>query len=75
MAGDIVITWDNSGARTEHPVANQAAGLLLAKSLRTLANRTVKIADAFGSTYHWSRSVALDRNHWTARAVAGIACD
>jgi len=75
MAGDIVIVWDNSGTRTERPVASQAAGLALAKSLRTTANRTVKIADAFGSTYHWSRSVGLNRNHWSARAVADIACD
>ncbi len=75
MAGDIVIAWDNSGARTEYAVASQAAGLVLAKTLRTPANRTVKIADAFGSTYHWSRSVGLDRNHWTARAVADVACD
>lgn len=74
MAGDIVIVWDNSGVRTEHPVASQAAGLVLAKEHRTMANRTVKIADALGSTYHWVRSVGLDRNHWTARAVADIAC-
>lgn len=74
MAAHIVIVWDNSGTRTEHPVANQAAGLAMAKTLRTLDNRTVKIADAIGSTYHWSRSVGLTRNHWTARAVADIAC-
>lgn len=75
MARHVVIAWDNNGARTEHPVVSQAAGLVLAKTLRTPANRTVKIADALGSTYHWSRSVELDRNHWTARAVADIACD
>lgn len=75
MAGHIVIAWDNNGTRTEHPVASEAAGLVLAKTLRTAANRTIKIADALGSTYHWTRSVGLDRNHWTARAVADIACD
>lgn len=75
MAGDIVIAWDNSGARTKHPVASQAAGVALAKTLRTTTNRTVKVADALGSTYHWTRSSGVARNHWTARAVADIACD
>jgi len=75
VSGDIVIVWDNSGTRTEYPVANRSAGLVLAKTKRTMFNRTVKIADAFGSTYHWSRTVGLARNHWTARAVADIACD
>lgn len=74
MAANIVIVWDNSGARTQHPVANLAAGLALAKTFRTLAYRTIKIADAHGSTHHWARSVWLDRNHWSARAVADIAC-
>lgn len=75
MAGDIVIVWDNAGARVEHPVASQAAGVALAKTYRTPANRTVKVADALGSTYHWSRSVGVNRNHWTVRAVADIACN
>ncbi len=74
MAGDIVIVWDNEGVRTEHPVDSQAAGVLHAKTFRTKSNRTVKIADAHGSTYHWARSVMLNRNHWTARSVADVAC-
>ncbi len=71
-----VIVWDNAGVRTEHPAGQtRAQALALAKTMRTLANRTVKIADVFGSTDHWSRSVHLARNHWSARAVADIACD
>ena len=50
-----------------------ADALMKAKQARTLANRTVKVADAFGSTYHWSRSVHMARNHWTTRAVANDA--
>jgi hypothetical protein len=75
MAGDIVIVWDNAGARAKHPVASQAAGVDLAKTSRTPANRTVKVADALGSSFHWSRSIGLNRNHWTARAVTDIACN
>jgi len=74
MAGDIVITWDNQGARVEHAVAGQKEGVMLAKTFRTLAYRTVKVADALGSTHHWARSTGMDRNHWTVRAVADIAC-
>jgi hypothetical protein len=70
-----VIVWDNEGERTVEVCANVHAALLLAKKSRTLSNRTVKIADVFGSTYHWSRSTHLDRNHWSVRAVASEAFD
>jgi hypothetical protein len=75
MAGHIVIAWDNAGLRTEHKVEGPREGLALAKSFRTLSFRTVKVADALGSTHHWSRSVGLIRNHWTARTVADTACN
>ena len=65
-----LIIWNNQGARSEHPVASGPVGLKVARENRTMANRTVKLADAFGSTHHWSRSTGLFRNHWTARAVA-----
>lgn len=70
-----VIVWDNQGERKVEVCANIHAALSLAKKSRSLANRTVKIADVFGSTYHWSRSTHLDRNHWSARAVANEAFD
>lgn len=65
-----VIVWDNDGTRTTEQCASTAEALQRAKAVRTLANRTVKIADAFGSTHHWSRTQHLKRNHWCARAVA-----
>lgn len=68
-----VIVWDNEGTRTEQECHDMADALVKAKQARTPANRTVKVADAFGSTYHWSRSVHLARNHWTTRAVADDA--
>lgn len=68
-----VIVWDNDGTRTEQECADMADALAKAKQARTLANRTVKVADAFGSTYHWSRSEHLKRNHWSTRAVANDA--
>lgn len=73
MAGDIVITWDNHGVRAQQAVSGQTAGLALAKAFRTLGYRTVKVADALGSTHHWSRSTGLKRNHWIVRAVADEA--
>lgn len=74
MAGNTVITWNNDGLRAEHKVAGQVNAIALAKTFRTLNFRTVKVADALGSTRHWSRSIGVSRNHWTAKAVADIAC-
>jgi len=74
MAGHIVITWDNNGVRAQHDVAGPKDGEALAKTFRTLDFRTVKIADALGSTHHWSRATGLAaRNHWSVRAVADEA--
>ena len=70
-----VIVWDNAGTRTVQECPDMRGALAKAKLARTLANRTVKVADAFGSTYHWSRSSHLVRNHWSARAVANDAFD
>lgn len=70
-----VITWNNQGKRNIEQCESLPQALDLAKKSRTLENRTVKIADVFGSTYHWSRSTHLDRNHWSARAVANEAFD
>lgn len=70
-----VIVWDNQGTRSEVSVPHLAAALTRAKAYRTMDNRTVKVADAHGSTHHWSRSLRVTKNHWTARAVADIACD
>lgn len=33
------------------------------------------LPDAHGSTYHWSRSLNLPRNHWSTRAVANETFD
>ena len=68
-----VIVWDNEGARTVQECPDMADALAKAKQARTLANRTVNVAHAFGSTYHCSRSVNLARNHWSTRAVASDA--
>lgn len=70
-----VIVWDNQGVRTVHTCSDMSDAMKKAKAARTLRNRTVKVADAFGSTYHWSRSEHLARNHWCARAVANEAFD
>lgn len=73
MAGNLVITWDNDGKRVEHRVSDERAGLVLAKTFRTMSFRTVKVADVHGSTHHWIRSLGLKRNHWSVRAVASDA--
>lgn len=66
-----VIVWDNAGVRTEEPAGNTIEeAKALAKQRRILANRTVKIGQAGNALYHWSRSVHLNRNHWTQRATA-----
>lgn len=70
-----VIVWDNEGMRTELVCPGEREALATAKEARTLANRTVKVADSFGSTFHWSRATHLSRNHWSARAVASEAFD
>lgn len=70
-----VIVWNNDGARSEQHCESMADALVRARVARTLSNRTVKVADSFGSTYHWSRTTHLVRNHWTARAVANEAFD
>lgn len=70
-----VIVWDNEGRRSVLDCADMREALAKAKQARTLANRTVKVADVHGSTYHWSRSLHLIRNHWTSRAVANEAFD
>ncbi len=70
-----VIVWDNEGKRSVLECASMTEALIKAKECRTLDNRTVKVADAFGSTYHWSRALHLRRNHWSARAVDNEAFD
>lgn len=65
-----VIIWDNEGVKTTKPVENSAAAKVHAKMARSLSNRTVKIADAGGTTYHWSRNLSATKNHWVARPVA-----
>lgn len=69
----LVVVWDNQGIRTVHECVDERDALSKAKTARTPNNRTVKVADAFGSTYHWSRSTHLVRNRWSARAVANEA--
>lgn len=64
-----LIIWDNEGLRRTKACADLKEALAAAKQARTLANRTVKIADAYGAIYHWTRSGA-SKNHWCARAVA-----
>ena len=68
-----VIVWDNTGTRSVVPCQTMEQASEVAKSKRTMDNRTVKIADAFGSTFHWSRSTHLHRNHWSSRAVDSSA--
>jgi len=75
VPSEYVIVWDNNGARSEHPAGSLSDALAVARRFRTLDNRTVKVADVFGSTFHWSRSTHLKRNHWSARAVASEAFD
>lgn len=60
-----IIVWDNAGNRSVDAGAEKIAD---AKKHRTARNRTVKVADAFGTVAHWSRSHG---NHWSHRAVAG----
>jgi hypothetical protein len=72
---DKVIVWDNEGTRSVQECCDVKDALAKAKVARTLENRTAKVADAFGSTYHWSRATHLPRNHWSARAVANEAFD
>lgn len=67
----VVIVWDNAGSRKEQPAGNDLdAALALAKRERIIDNRTVKIGMMNNAIFHWSRSVHLDRNHWTRRATA-----
>lgn len=66
-----VITWDNNGLRSVMYEHKEADALRRAKTFRTLENRTVKIGLAGCSTHHWSRSLWLSRNHWSARVVDG----
>lgn len=70
-----VIVWDNQGTRTVQECPDEREALAVAKEARTQANRTVKVADSFGSTNHWSRASHLPRNHWSARVVANEAFD
>lgn len=70
-----VIVWDNEGRRSVLECQCEHDALVKAKTARTLQNRTVKVADVYGSTYHWSRSLNLPCNHWSARAVADEAFD
>lgn len=64
-----VIVWNNSGARRVLDVPTEAEAIKVARTERTMGNRTVKIAHGGQAWYHWSRSVHLNRNHWCARAV------
>ncbi|EQD42142.1 hypothetical protein B1B_14187 [mine drainage metagenome] len=70
MSAFQVIIWDNSGLRSVHDAPDRSDALRLAKRARTLINRTVKVADCFGSTHHWTRSQSASKNQWNARAVA-----
>jgi hypothetical protein len=57
-----VIVWDNAGTRTVQECPDVHGALAQATLARRMSNRTVKVADSFGYTYHWSRSVHLARN-------------
>jgi hypothetical protein len=70
-----VIVLDNQGVRSVQECADQHEALAKAKAARSLSNRTVKVADSFGSTYHGSRSLHVERNHWSVSAVANEAFD
>lgn len=71
-----VINWTNEGERFESADMPMEEALRVAKTLRNPHNSTVKVADCFGTVYHWSRSKTLRNphllNHWSARAVADL---
>lgn len=64
-----VIVWNNAGERSVLDLPTEKSALALAKTVRTLDNRTVKVACGGQSWHHWSRATHLTRNHWSARAV------
>lgn len=64
-----VVAWNNAGARTAVPCVDLNEAKKLAKECRTLDNQTVKICDAFGTIFHWSRVVGVKVNRWFSRFV------
>lgn len=70
-----VIAWNNSGERVDLcDRSSEKEALDLSKEFRTPAFRTVKIADAHGSIYHWRRvPLKTQPNKWVRRAVADEA--
>jgi hypothetical protein len=68
MAYDVVM-WNNAGGRNAVSCETLADATQSAKQSRTLENRTVKIADAFGTVHHWNRIVGSKSNRWIVRPV------
>jgi hypothetical protein len=64
-----VVKCSNAGEQNSMPCSTLADAKRSAKQCRTLDNQTVKIRDAFGSLYHWSRVMGAKGNRWTARGV------
>ena len=64
-----VFIWNNAGERTAVLCATLAEARAVAKQSRTRENQTVKIGDAFGALYHWSRVMASAGNKWITRIV------
>ena len=69
-----VFVWDNAGTRTEYGAGFRSLSHaeLAAKLCRTVANRTVKIGDAFGdSIRHWARhALKTQPNKWVRHSTA-----
>ncbi len=64
-----VVTWSNAGERKVSPCASLSDAKKLAKQSRTTDNQSVKICDAFGTIFYWSRVVGSKGNRWNARGV------
>jgi hypothetical protein len=63
------VIWSNAGERTSLPCASLDDAKKLAKESRTLDNQAVKVCDALGTMYHWTRVVGVKINRWSVQTV------
>ena len=68
MSNQVVI-WNNAGERKALPCATIDDARKLAKESMTLDNQVVKICDAIGTMYHWTRVVGVKFNRWSEQSV------
>jgi len=66
-----VVIWNNAGEKNSVSSKTLDEAKNAAKKYQTIDNKTVKIADAFGTLTHWFRVVGTKQNRWSERAVVG----